>query len=358
MAEQSFEEKSEKATPKKREESRKKGEVAKSRELPSVSVLLAGLGTLILFGTYTYNHILMIMEGAFSQLSVNNINIPEFMQFFREMLQLFILTILPLLAAIFITAILSNIVQVGFMLSPESIKPKFSKLNPIKGFGRLFSKNSLMELFKTILKLTIVGGVGYLTIKGEMKNAIHYGDMALTAILSHTLNVTFKIFIKCTLAMVVLVVIDYAFQKWEFENRMKMSKKEVKDEFKRTEGDPLIKSRIRSIQMEMARKRMMQDVPKADVVITNPTHLAIAIKYDSTTMNAPRVLAKGAGSVAERIKTIARDHHIPVIENKEIAQHLYKLVEIGQEIPEMLYQAIAEILAYIYKLKSRNVHGW
>ena len=357
MAEKSLEDKTEKATPKKREEVRKKGEVAKSRELPSVAVLLASLITLTIFGSYIYTHIQSIMRGAFSLPILNDLNIPDFIVFAQKMITLFILTMSPLLAAIFITAILSNIAQVGFMLSGELIKPKFSKLDPIKGFGRLFSKQSFMELFKSLLKLAIVGGVGYLTVRGEMKNIPLLGDMEFNAIIAYILLTIFKIFIRCTLAMIFLVAIDYAFQKWDFEKRIKMSKKEVKDEFKRTEGDPLIKSRIRSLQMEMARKRMMQEVPKADVVITNPTSLAVALKYDSSVMGAPKLLAKGAGKIADRIKELAEKHDIPILENRELAQSLYSLVEIGQEIPSILYQAIAEVLAYIYKLKGNYAHA-
>ncbi len=352
MAEESFEDKTEKATPKKREEARKKGEVAKSRELPSVAVLLAGLITLTLFGSFMYSHIQIIMKGAFSLPILNDLSISDFMVFAQRMINLFILVISPLLAAIFITAVLSNIMQVGFMLSAESIKPKLSKLDPIKGLGRLFSKQSFMELFKSLLKLAIVGGIAYLTIKSEMKNLTLLGDMELNSIIAYILLTIFKLFIRCTLAMIFMVVIDYAFQKWDFEKKLKMSKKEVKDEFKRTEGDPLIKSRIRSIQMQMARKRMMQAVPEADVVITNPTDLAVALKYDSSVMSAPKLLAKGAGKIAKRIKELAEKHDIPIVENKELAQSLYSLVEIGQEIPPVLYQAIAEVLAYIYKLKG------
>jgi flagellar biosynthetic protein FlhB len=351
MAEESFAEKTEQPTPKKRRELKEKGEVAKSRELPSVAVLLAALIVLSLFGSYMYSHVQIIMKGAFSLPTMNDLNISDFMKYAQDIISRFIMLLSPLFAAIFITAILSNIMQVGFIMSGESIKPKFSKIDPIKGFGRLFSKQALMEMFKSLLKLTIVGGVAFLTVKGEMKNFSLLGDMEPNLIFIYILNIFFKIFIRCSMAMIVLVIIDYVYQRWEFENRIKMTKQEVKDEFKKSEGDPLIKSRIKSIQMEMARKRMMQAVPDADVVITNPTHLAVALKYDSLTMNAPKVLAKGPGKIAERIRETASEHNIPVLENKELARNLYAMVEVGQEIPQALYQAVAEILAYIYRLK-------
>jgi len=357
MAEASAAEKTEKATPKKRQELREKGEVAKSRELPSVAVLLSALIALSLFGSYTYYHIQVIMKGAFSLPTMNDMNISEFIIFAQRVVSRFILALSPLLAAVFITAILSNIMQVGFVLSGESITPKLSKIDPIKGFGRLISKQGFMELFKSLLKMVIVGGIAYLTVKSEMNNVAHLGEMDLNSIFIYIFIIFFKIFIRCILAMIFLVIIDFAFQKWDFENRNKMTKQEVKDEFKRTEGDPLIKSRIKSIQMEMARRRMMQAVPDADVVITNPTHIAVALKYNSSEMNAPKLLAKGAGKIAEKMKEIAEEHDIPIVENMELARNLNSLVEIGQEIPPVLFQAVAEILAYIYKIKSNSAHG-
>ncbi|MDY7034716.1 MAG: flagellar biosynthesis protein FlhB [Thermodesulfobacteriota bacterium] len=354
MAEKSFEDKTEQPTPKKRLDARKKGEVAKSKELPSVAVLLSALLSLSLFGSFIYSHIQTIMREALSLPTLNDLNMPDFMAFAQNIITLFILAMSPLFAGIVIMAVLSNIMQVGFMLSGESIKPKFSKLNPIKGFGRLFSKQSFMELVKSLLKLAIVGCVAYITLKGEMKNLSHIGELQFNSMIHYILITIFKIFIRCTLAMIFLVVIDYAFQKWDFEKKLKMSKKEVKDEFKRTEGDPLIKSRIRNIQMQMARKRMMQSVPEADVVITNPTHLAVALKYDGSSMSAPKLLAKGAGEIAGRIRDLAQKNDIPIVENRELAQNLYAMVEIGHEIPHVLFQAVAEVLAYIYKLKGNH----
>jgi flagellar biosynthetic protein FlhB len=352
MSEENNEEKTEEPTPRKRQELREKGEVAKSRELPSVAVLLSSLMALIFFGSFMYSQIQLIMQETLSLPMLGDLNVFDFIIFARKTTTRFILTISPLLAAVFITAILSNIMQVGFVLSGESITPKLSKLDPIKGFTRLFSKQSLMELCKSLFKLAIIGAISYYTIKAEMKNVPMLGEMGVKAIWVYILTVFLKIFLRCTLAMVFVVVIDYAFQRWEFENRIKMSKQEIKDEHKKSEGDPLVKSRIKSIQMEMARKRMMQSVPEADVVITNPVRLAVAVKYDPD-MNAPKVLAKGAGEVAKKIRDLATEHDIPILEKKELARNLYKLVEIGQEIPAVLYQAVAEVLAYIYKLTGK-----
>ena len=354
MAEESFEEKTEQPTPKKREEVRKKGQVAKSKELSSVAVLFSALITLTIFGSYMYNQVTTVITGSFSSMTLKELTIPEFTVFAQNKINVFILTLAPLWGGVVLAAVLSNIMQVGFMFSAESIKPKFSKLDPFKGFGRMFSKQSLMELFKSLSKLAIVGGVGYLAIKSEMDDVFVMAEMELTSIVAFMLTAILKISTKVTLAMIFLVVIDYAFQKWEFEKKIKMTKKEVKDEHKRSEGDPLIKQRIRSIQMQMARKRMMQSVPDADVVITNPTHLAVALKYDPATMTAPKLLAKGAEGLARRIKELAEEHDIPIVENKPLAHSLYASVEIGQEVPSDLYQAVAEVLAYIYKLKGSS----
>jgi len=358
MAEENFEEKTEQPTPRRREEHRKKGEVAKSRELPSVGVLLAGMVTLSLLGPHMYANIQVIINESLSLPAIDILqHHNQFLVFGKRLITLFLLIVSPIMAVIFFTAILSNVLQVGFMLSGESIKPKLSKLDPVKGFGRLFSKQSFMELFKSIMKLVIVGSVAYFAVRGEMDTVPDLGRLALKSIFTYIFITIIKISIKCTLAMILIVVIDYAFQRWSFEKRLKMSKQEVKDEFKKTEGDPLIKARIKSIQAEMARKRMMQAVPQADVVITNPTHLAIAIKYDSLKMDAPKVLAKGAGVIAQKIKALAEKHHIPIIENKALAQNLYSAVEIGQEIPPNLYHSVAEVLAYVYKFKQRYAHG-
>lgn len=353
MADAGFAEKTEKPTPKKREETREKGQVAKSRELPSVTVLLSGLISLGIFGSYSVSQIQDLMKRIFSNPSLGHATAPDFMQFAQDIILAFIMIVAPLLAVVVIAAVLSNIVQVGFLLSGELIKPKLSKLDPLKGLARLFSMQSVMELIKSLLKLVIVGVTAYFSIRAEMENVSVLGDMELASIAYFILVTFFKIFLKCSLAMVGLVLIDYAFQRWDFEKRIRMTKQEIKEEFKRTEGDPLIKSRIRSIQMEMARKRMMQAVPQADVIITNPTHFAVALKYDSVRMNAPKVVAKGAGNIAGRIKELAVKYDVPIVENKPLARSLYQLVDIGREIPATLYQAVAEVLAYIYKLKGK-----
>jgi len=315
LAESDLQEKTEKATPKKRRDAKKKGQVAKSREVASVAVLMAGLSTLSVFGSMIYGHIRCIMHRGFSMIATPNLGITDFLALGHWLVQHFIVMVAPVMIAVVGIGVLSNV----------------SHLDPIKGTGKLFSKQSVMELFKSLAKLSIVSGIAYWTVKGEI-----------------------KIYIRVSVVMIFLAVIDYAFQKWQFEQQMKMTKQEVKEEFKQTEGDPLTRSRIKRIQFEMAKRRMMQEVPKADVVVTNPVHLALAIRYDSAAMNAPEVVAKGAGEVAQKIKEIAAKHRVPIVENKELARHLYRMVEIGSEIPSALYQAVAEVLAYVYRLKGKG----
>ncbi len=352
MPEETAEEKTEQPTPRKKEEAKKKGEVAKSRELPSVAVIVAGMLALTFFGGYMFNYLQIIVQESYALIEFNELEISDFLTLANRMVEIFILIMAPVFAAILIAAVFSNIMQVGVLFTPEAVTPKLSKLDPIKGLGRLFSKQAFMELFKCLLKLAIVGGVAFLTVKSQMKDLPLLGHMEVSSIILYILKTIFKILIRCTLAMIFLVIIDYAFQKWETNKKLKMSKKELKEEHKRTEGDPIVKSRIRSIQTQMARKRMMQEVPDADVVITNPTHIAVALKYENETMNAPKLIAKGAEKIAEKIRELAEENDVPVVENRELARSLYSLVETGREIPAALYQAVAEVLAYIYRLKG------
>ena len=351
MADDSSQDKTEQATPKKREDARKKGEVAKSRELPSVAVLLSGLLTFVIFGTYMFGQIQNLMIKLFQLPISRELGVNDFLDFSGGMVMDFFMIMAPLFVIIVIVAVVTNVMQVGFMVTAENIMPKFSKLDPLKGVSRLFSSQSVMEALKCVSKLLVVGWIGYITIKGEMEQMMVLGGLAFDDIVSYLFLTTFKLFIRCTMAMIVIVVVDYAFQKWQFEKKLKMSKRDIKDEAKESEGDPMVKSRIRSIQMQMARSRMMQDVPKADVVITNPTHYAVALKYDDATMGAPRVLAKGKGEIAKKIKALAVEHDILIYENRELARNLYKMVELHQEVPPLLYQAVAEVLAYVYKRK-------
>lgn len=350
-------EKTEEATSKRREESREKGQVAKSRDLASVSVLGACLIYLYFDGSALATRFMDLMRLYFrkaGQFSITMDNVQTLLLDFG--FQIFLLLI-PFLLVALIAGFVANVLQVGMLFSTESITPQYSKIDPIKGFTRLFSVRSLVELFKNILKLLIVGTVAYLTIRGEAALIPPLMDLTVSEIFVYIGQVSFKILTTTCWVLIVLAILDYGYQRWEFERSIKMSKQEIKEESRQSDGDPLVKGRIKRLQREIARKRMMAAVPKADVVITNPTHLAIAIRYEPGTMSAPVVVAKGADFLAERIKKIARKNGVPLVENKPVAQVLYKMVDVEQSVPENLYKAIAEILASVYSLKQKRVWG-
>ncbi|MFH1076022.1 MAG: flagellar biosynthesis protein FlhB [Pseudomonadota bacterium] len=353
MAEESFQEKTEKPTDKRKEHAREEGQVARSRELASVSVVFTGMISLLMFAGYIHHQLSIVMSQGFGMLSITDIDLAGCKRLINNSIYTFILIIAPILIVVFLTGIFANLVQVGFNFTSKPLEPKFTAISPLSGLKRLFGFQALSELIKSLWKLAIIGGIAYYTIKSEFKTMLPLAHMGVSSILIYAMKIIFKLFLRVTIAMLVMAIADYAFQRWQFEKKLRMTKQETKEENKQMEGDPRVKSRIRSIQYKMAKARMMQDVPKADVVVTNPTHLALAISYDSSSMRAPKILAKGANIVAEKIKEIARQHDITIVENKVLAQALYKLVEIGQEVPSQFYQAVAEVLAYVYKLKGR-----
>lgn len=353
MADDSFGERSEKATGRRRDEARKKGDVAKSREVCTVAVLLTGLAALYLLGTYVMRQLSSAMSGGLMKAGSFVLDFENTVSLQGEILWSLLLVLGPVLGGILVMAVLSNYVQVGNLFTLEPLLPEFSRLNPIPGFSRLVSKQSLAELAKSILKFGIIGWVAYSTIRQEVPGIVTLTDQEAGSIFRYVSLVSARIFFKTLMVMIVLAALDYVFQRWTYEKNLRMTKREVQEEFKQVEGDPQIKSRIRSIQRELARKRMMAEVPRADVVITNPTHLAVALHYQKEEMAAPRVVAKGAGFVAEKIREIAAAHKIPLVENQPLAQALYRAVELGQTIPSNLYQVVADVLAHVYRLKKR-----
>jgi flagellar biosynthesis protein FlhB len=354
MAEENDQEKTEQATSKRRQDAREKGQVAKSRELASVAVLGACLAYFYFDASTLAGRLMTLMKTSFRKSGQTTINVDTIQPLLTDLLFQTFSMLAPFLLVTIIAGLMINILQVGILFSSEAITPKYSKIDPIKGFQRLFSLRSLVELVKNILKMAIVGAVAYLTISGESHKLLPLVDLGVPDILGYLGKVSFKILLSTCWVLVILAIFDYAYQKWEHEKSLKMSLKEIKEENRQSEGDPLVKGRIKKLQREMARKRMMAAVPKADVVITNPTHFAVAIRYEPETMSAPCVIAKGADFLAEKIKEIARNSGVPIVENKLVAQVLYKVTPVEQAVPENLYKAIAEILAHIYSLKQKR----
>ncbi|WP_018975017.1 flagellar biosynthesis protein FlhB [Saccharibacillus kuerlensis] len=346
-------EKTEKATPKKREESRKKGQVAKSQELPAAAVLITAIAILMIFGSNFRTVITHLFTDTFSNRMNMDITIDNVM----IMMMQYMLEIFKLLAPIFIAAVLIAIIasfaQYGLLFTGEGLKMRFSKMDPIKGFKNIFSMRSIVEMLKSLLKMTIIGVLVYTTLRGEITTISKMHAMSLEDTLDFAASVTILLGIKIGSALLILGVFDFMYQKYEFEKGIRMSKQDIKDEYKKAEGDPLIKGKIRERQRRMAMQRMMQDVPTADVIITNPTHYAVALKYDGNQMQAPEVVAKGKDFVALRIREVAKENGVMIMENKPLARALFAQAEIGDNVPADLFQAVAEVLAYVYRLKGK-----
>ena len=349
-------EKTEKATPKRRQDARKEGNVARSQEIPSAIILIFSIGVFYFGGSYMFGKLPNIMSNWL--MNINNIKINEITIkyiLYEIVIQIGII-LFPLMLTVIFAALFANIIQVGFMINGKALNPKMSKLNPINGLKKIFSIKSFAELVKSIIKITVIGGVGYIVIKNEIIRLPSIMQMSVSSQFVLITSASFKIAFYSCLAFGILAILDYIFQKWQFEKNIRMTKQEIKDEFKQREGDPTVRARIRNIQKDMARKRMMDAIPDSDVVITNPTEIAVAIKYDSKKMTAPKVVAKGSGFIAEKIRKIAKKYNIPIVENKPLARILHKKIKIGSVISIELYHAVAEVLAYVYMLgkKRRN----
>ena len=354
MPEKPNQDKTEPATPKKREDARKKGQVAVSREIPSVMILFMTTGVFFFIGGQMFIGLAEFMRDALKNGLLLDLHTMSATRMMSVILEKIIWIMLPFLIGVLLTGIFANIAQFGILFTVKPLTPKFSKLNPLKGLKRLFSLRSVVEVAKALLKILIISLVAYAAVHSHFTDMAGLMHLEVLDILTFTGRAALGICFFTCLALMLLAGLDYAYQRWQYENDLKMTKQEVKEELKHREGDPVVKARIKKVQFEMAQRRMMTDVPGADVVVTNPTHLAIALKFDTENMEAPQVVAKGAGHIAERIKEIAREYDVPVMEQKPLAQTLYKSVDIGQTIPAALYKAVAEVLAYVYRLKGRQ----
>lgn len=351
MSERNEQERTEKPTPKRRTEARRKGNVAHSAEISSAVVLLFSLLVFFFAGPWMCRQLTAFMREmlqGMGSFQISDASAPPLMGFVLRQAGWMLL---PLMLAVWIGGIAANAAQVGFLISGEALVPKFSKLNPLEGMKRFLSLRSLVELVKSLVKILTVGGIAYIQIRREAVGFPRLMDASVGDILTIMGRGGLWIGIYACMGLMFLAGLDYLFQRWRHERDLKMSRQEVKDENRQLEGDPQIKARIRRTQMEMSRRRMMQTIPDASVVVANPEHLAIAVRYDPKKMAAPVVTAKGADLIARRIKEIAREHAVPIVENKPLARTLYKSVDIGKAIPSDLYRAVAEVLAYVYRLK-------
>jgi flagellar biosynthesis protein FlhB len=355
MADESFQEKTEPASDKKREEARRKGKVPRSVELNSALVLLFGLLILSFGGTAMVSGLAEVVRSSLLRSGTTTVSIANLHNLATEGLMRVGAILAPVILGIMVVGLAAAVLQVGFVFSPEVMRPTFDKINPLNGIKKIMiSRRSVVELAKSLLKVGLVGWVAWWSIQDVIADCPALVESDASSLMGFLGKSAGAVGLRMALAFMVLAILDFFYQRVEHEREMRMSKEEVKEETKATEGDPMVKSRIRTIQRRIAYRRMMADVPKADVVITNPTHLAVAVRYDVQEMNAPTVVAKGADLVALKIKEIALEHHVPVVEDRPLAQALYKSVDIGEQIPEKLFQAVAQLLAYIYKLKNQK----
>lgn len=352
-------EKTEEPTAKKLSDARKEGQVCKSKEIEgSLSLLVLFLMLKIWTGVlgeqmmegfhFFYNRIPEMTKNYNGEISTS-----DFTGLIKEGMLDIIIMCLPYFLIAFAVAFVSDLVQVKWQPTSKPLQPKFSKMNPISGVKRLFSAQALMELLKSVLKIGIMVYIAYSEIKDEWQTIFLVYDMSLMQAVITAGNLLIEIGLKISIFFMVIAAVDYMYQKWKFNEDMKMTKQEVKDEYKSTEGDPQIKGKIRRRMMETSQRRMMQNLPKADVVITNPTHFAVAILYDKEVADAPIVVAKGVDYLAQKIKDVARENHVEIVENKPLARSLYANVEVGGQVPPELYVAVAEVLAAVYRAQGK-----
>jgi len=350
-----LEEKTEAPTERRREEARKKGQTARSIELSSGVAMLATLMTLKFTGARTLESLRDLCQTSLTVWPRQDLTAQVAFEICSQAALKGLTVLAPVLLVAMLAAIVITAAQVGLVISGEALAPQLNRLDPMKGIMRLCSKRSVVELARSILKVVLVGYVIWMTFRDEAPRLALLVRADWTGMVSEMGRVAWTLIVRACCTILAIAALDFAFQRRQHEQDLKMTRQEVKEDMKRSEGDPAVRSRIRQIMRDMARKRMMAAVPTADVVVTNPTHLAVALKYDPETMAAPIVVAKGERLVAERIKQLARQHRVPVIENVPLARSLYKSVNVGGAVPLELYQAVAEVLAAVYRMKGRTV---
>ncbi|WP_432799472.1 flagellar biosynthesis protein FlhB [Poriferisphaera sp. WC338] len=348
-------EKTEAPTPRRVQEARQDGNVARSPDLTAACILFAAVLLLYFMGNQVFGGMKVALQqqlsGAFA-VDNNPAQPTDVGRLAQSSVYMLFRAVGPVLVCIFVISLVVTVVQVGFLLTPKPLQPKFSRISPIKGIANLFNARSAIKLMMSLLKVIIISAVAFVLIRADLIQILHIGELPPRQAILVMGYLLFKFAIIIAVILFVLALIDYAFQRWNHTRDLRMTKQEVKEEMKRMEGDPLVKQRRTQVARQLAMQRIAQAVPTADVIVTNPTHFAVALKYDSDDMRAPRVVAKGADYMAMRIRQIAATHDIPIVERKPLARALYNTVEIGQEIPSEHYAAVAEILAYVYRIGS------
>jgi flagellar biosynthetic protein FlhB len=344
--------KTEQATPRRLEEAWKKGQFARSSEVQTVFVLFGGLIALLFTGREVWHHLGQLMYGTLAHLHETTVNLDAMQRFAIDSLSVAGACMWPVLAATAVGGLLALGAQSRFRTAPDALQADWNRVNPVNGFKRLFSFRSAMPTGIAIVKLVVIIALSYNVIVTILRDPIFYSSVDVSRIGLFLADASFKIVMRIGFALVVLASIDYGYQLWRTSQDLMMTKEEVKYEVKNQEGDPKMKARMKSRRRAISQRKMLAEVPKADVVITNPTHLAIALRYDRKSMGAPRIVAKGARLNALRIREIAKQHQIPIIENKPLARMMFKYGKVGGEIPAQLYVAVAEILAFVYRTNA------
>ncbi len=352
MAEESGQERTEEATAKRRQDFREKGQVAQSKEVATAALLTFSLLLWVVYARHFWADLENLYAGLLRMMATFQVTPLGVISLAWDMGTLMAKLLWPVFLLTMLVGFFSSFLQVGPLFSTKVFQPDLNKFDPIKGMAKFVSKRSAVELVKSLAKITLIGFVAYKTVANEFETALTLSLLDINQTLIFIGQVAFLVMGKTCGIMIALAVIDFAFSRYEMEQKMKMTKQEIKEEFKETEGDPQLKARVRAVQQQMARKRMMAEVPNADVIVTNPTHLSVAISYRRSEMDAPIIVAKGADHLAFRIREIAKEHKVPIIENKPVARALYKQ-EVGETVPEEMFTAVAELLAYVYSLKNR-----
>jgi flagellar biosynthesis protein FlhB len=346
--------KTEQPTAKRTREARRDGNVSRSQDLNSALVLVGSLILLSIFGGFILQRMMDFTTDLFGSIHEINLDHSNFKAFLSESAKYLLATVAPFFIVIPIVGVAASLMQFGFLFTTKAIKPKLDKLNPVKGMKNLFNQQAVVKLGMNMIKIFIVMYVAYLVVRNEWPKFLPLIDAEVPAIFFFLTHTILKVLIYTVLALLILAIIDFAYQKFKYTENLKMSKQEVKDERRMMEGDPKVKSQQRQLQMRIAFNRMIKELPEADVIVTNPTHVAVALKYDPETMDAPKLVGKGMRKLAQRIKDIASEHDIPIVESPPLARALYKVCEVGEEIPGEFYQDVAEIIAQIYRLQGEE----